>query len=188
MQSVYFTASIAAKSQYIKNYRAIAEYLNRHNYSVVCDQIFNATEESVRLMERVDRLDFLHRVENWIKASSFVIAETSFPSVSVGYEIALALRLAKPVLVLYSEGDPPSLLKYHTYDRLYTEKYNLASVGTIIEDFIRYIEGKHDTRFTFFLPEELNAYLENSSKRRKMTKSMYIRQLLEKDLQTNPSI
>ena len=179
--NVYFTASIAAKSQYLKNYQAIIGYLERRNFHVVHEHIIHATEESVREMEREDRVAFLKRVENWIKASSFVIAETSFPSVSVGYEVALALRLAKPVLVLYSEGDPPSLLKYHTYDRLHTEKYTISSVGTVIDDFVRYIEGKHDTRFTFFLPEELNAYLENSSKRKKMTKSMYLRQLLEKD-------
>ena len=178
---VYFTASIAAKKQYISNYKAIINYLESHGHHVVYQHIMNATEESVREMEREDRVAFLRRVESWIKASSFVIAETSFPSVSVGYEVALALRLAKPVLVLYSEGDPPSLLKYHTYDRLHTEKYTPSSVGTVMDDFIRYIEGKHDTRFTFFLPEELNAYLEDASKRRKMTKSMYLRQLLEKD-------
>lgn len=183
--NVYFTASISAKAQYIKHYQAIVEYLSKHGYKVVHEHILSATEESVRLMKREDRVAFLHRVENWIKASSFVIAETSFPSVSVGYEIALALRLAKPVLVLYSEGDPPSLLKHHTYDRLHTEKYTLSSLGTIIDDFTRYIEGKHDTRFTFFLPEELNAYLENASKKRKMTKSMYIRQLLESDVTKN---
>ncbi len=183
--NVYFTASIAAKNQYLKNYHAIISYLEKRNFHVVHEHILNSTEASVREMERDDRVAFLKRVENWIKACSFVIAETSFPSVSVGYEVALALRLAKPVLVLYSEGDPPSLLKYHTYDRLHTEKYAVQSVGSVIDDFVRYIEGKHDTRFTFFLPEELNAYLEDASKKRKMTKSMYIRQLLEKDLQVN---
>ena len=183
--NVYFTASIAAKKQYLTHYKAIIDFLQRNGHTVVHEHIFKETEESVRLMNRDDRIAFLKKVENHVKASSFVIAETSFPSVSVGYEIALALRLAKPVLVLYSEGDPPSLLTYHNYDRLHTEKYTINSVGTIIDDFIRYIEGMHDTRFTFFLPEELNAYLESASKKKKMTKSMYLRQLLQSDLLTN---
>ena len=183
--NIYFTASISAKKQYLTHYKAIVEYLEKHNHKVVSEHIFTATEESVRMMSKDDRVAFLHKVEGWIKSSNFIIAETSHPSVSVGYEIALALRLAKPVLVLYSNGDPPSLLTYHTYDRLFTEKYTIESIGTVIEDFILYIEGKHDTRFTFFLPEELNAYLEISAKKTKLTKSMYLRRLIENDMEKN---
>lgn len=181
--NIYFTASLGAKKQYIHNYKAIVKYLESKHHKVVSEHIFNATEESVRMMKKDDRVAFHHRVENWIKNSNFIIAETSYPSVSVGYEIALALRMAKPVLVMYSGGDPPSLLAYHTYDRLYTEKYTIDSIGSVINDFILYIEGKHDTRFTFFLPEELNAYLEITAKKNKQTKSMYLRRLIETDME-----
>ncbi len=181
--NIYFTASLGAKKKYINNYKAIVKYLEKNKHAVISEHIFNSTEETVRLMKREDRVAFLHRVEKWIKASNFIIAETSYPSVSVGYEVALALRMAKPVLVMYSEGDPPSLLTYHTYDRLYTEKYTIDSIGNVIEDFILYIEGKHDTRFTFFLPEELNAYLEITAKKNKQTKSMYLRRLIETDME-----
>lgn len=181
--NIYFTASLGAKKQYIHKYKAIVDYLEKQHHKVVSEHIFNATEESVRLTKKDDRVAFLHRVENWIKTSNFIIAETSFPSVSVGYEIALALRMAKPVLVMYSEGDPPSLLAHHTYDRLYTERYTIETIGTVINDFILYIEGKHDTRFTFFLPEELNAYLEITAKKHKQTKSMYLRRLIETDME-----
>lgn len=184
---VYFTASLAAKTRYITNYELIVEYLRKNNHKVIYEQITNETEESVRKMERKTRVEFLTKVETWIKSSDFVIAETSHPSVSVGYEIALALRFAKPVLILYSTGDPPSLLLHHTYDRLHSEKYTSSTIGRIIEDFILYIEGKHDTRFTFFLPEELNAYLEDAARRKKMTKSMYLRRLIETDLQKSNS-
>ena len=180
---VFFTASVSEKERYIDNYKTIIDHLHRHNHEVIYEHILNHTEESIRNLSREKRVEFLIKMENWIKSSNFVIAETSHPSVSVGYQIAIALRFAKPVLVLYSEGDPPSLLLYHTYDRLHTEKYNKNNVSTLIKEFIHYIEGKHDTRFTFFLPEELNAYLEDSAHKDKLTKSMYIRRLIEKDLQ-----
>ncbi len=180
--NIYFTASIAAKDQYLAKYKMIVDSLIRKNHTVTYEHIFKETETSIREMKKEDRVSFLNRVEKWIKSSDFIIAETSHPSVSVGYEIAMALRLAKPVLVLYSNGDPPSLLTHHTYDRLQTEKYTAHSLGSIIDDFILYIEGKHDTRFTFFLPEELNAYLEIAAKKSKTTKSMYLRRLIEKDM------
>lgn len=182
---VYFTASISVKDRLIDRYKVIIETLKKRGHKVEYEHILNATEQSVRAMSPKDRVNFLSKVENWIKTSNFVIAETSHPSVSVGFEVALALRYAKPVLVLYSEGDAPSLLLHHTYDRLHAEKYSNANVGGIIEDFVHYIQGKHDTRFTFFLPEELNAYLEDSSRKLKLTKSMYLRRLIEKDLQNN---
>jgi hypothetical protein len=163
----------------------IVDYLRKNKHTVIFEQIKNETEESIRNMDRKTRMEFLSKVEGWVKSCDFVIAETSYPSVSVGFEVALALRYAKPVLVLYSAGDPPSLLLHHSYDRLHTEKYTPSSVGRIIDDFILYIEGKHDTRFTFFLPEELNAYLEDASRRKKLTKSMYLRRLIEKDFTEN---
>lgn len=182
---IYFTASIAANRKYMTQYKTIISYLTSQKHSITYEHILNATEESVRLTSKDDRLKFHRQIEGWIKAADFVIAETSFPSVSVGYEVAMALRIAKPVLVLYSEGDPPSLLTYHSYDRLHTEKYTLSNVGTIIDDFINYIEGKHDTRFTFFLPEEMNLYLEDAAKKRRLTKSFYLRGLIEKDMEQN---
>jgi alpha-beta hydrolase superfamily lysophospholipase len=181
---VYFTGSISAKEAYLPQYNRIVDYLKAKNHTVTYEHITNSTEESVRKMDRAHRLAFHHKIENWIKAADFMIAETSFPSVSVGYEIALALRLAKPVLVLYSEGDPPSLLTYHSYDRLHTEKYTSENVGGIIDDFVHYIEGKHDTRFTFFLPEEMNFYLEDRAKKKKLTKSFYLRRLIESDMES----
>lgn len=182
---VYFTASISVKDRFIDRYKIIIDYLQKHGHKVEYEHILGATEQTVAAMSPKDRINFLAKVENWIRTSNFVIAETSHPSVSVGFEVALALRYAKPVLVLYSEGDAPSLLLHHTYDRLHAEKYTPSNVGSTIEDFIHYIEGKHDTRFTFFLPEELNAYLEHSSRKLKLTKSMYLRRLIEKDLQNS---
>lgn len=182
---VYFTGSLGAKNQHLPNYRHIIDYLQTHGHTVTYEHIVNSTEESVRLMDKHSRLAFHQRIENWIKSCDFMIAETSFPSVSVGYEIALALRVAKPVLILYTKGDPPSLLTYHSYDRLHTEQYTITNVGSIIEDFLHYIEGKHDTRFTFFLPEEMNFYLEDKAKKRKLSKSLYLRRLIEKDMNTN---
>ena len=117
-----------------------------------------------------------------------MIAETSFPSISVGYEISLALQYRKPVLILYSTGDPPSLFAYHDDEKLVAEKYTLANVRETIDNFVNYVHGATDTRFTFFITPQIARYLERISKRKKLPKSVYLRRLIEEDMVRNTSV
>ena len=180
--TIYFSASLAAKDQYLEKYKKIIAFLESRGHTVIAEHIINSSESKIRMSTRTERLDFHTQLEKWLKSCDFMIAETSFPSISVGYEISLALRLARPVLVLYSEGDPPSLLAHHENDKLYCEKYNDENLGKTILDFIDYIQGKNDTRFTFFLTPQQAAYLDEVSHTEKLPKSVYLRQLIEKDM------
>lgn len=180
--NVYFTASVVGKKDYQKHYQTIISSLQAKGYTVQADHIFNATEQSISLQTREQRLSFHSQLEHWIQECDFMVAETSFPSISVGYEISLALQYRKPVLILYSEGDPPSLFAYHTDEKLVCEKYTLQSVKDTIEDFISYIKGANDMRFTFFITPRIAAYLERVSKQEKIPKSVYLRKLIEKHM------
>ncbi len=111
-----------------------------------------------------------------------MVVEASFPSISVGYEIALALHRGKPVLVLYSNGDPPSLMDNNEEQKLVSEKYTSATLPTIIDDFINYVRGGSDTRFTFFITSEIASYLEKMGKKNKIPKSVYLRNLIAADM------
>ncbi len=183
--NVYFTASLVGKKEYQKNYTAIIDYLKAKGYNVVADHILNVTESQVSLQTREERLTFHKKLEGWIQSCDFMIAETSFPSISVGYEISLALQYRKPVLILYSVGDPPSLFAYHDDEKLVAEKYTLANMRETIDNFINYVHGATDTRFTFFITPQIARYLEKISKRKKLPKSVYLRHLIEEDAQRN---
>lgn len=179
---VYFTASIVGKKYYLKNYLKIIELLKSRKYKVISDHIIETTEDQIRLKGRQERLKFHNQLEKWINASDFMIAETSFPSISVGYEISLALQRGKSVLILYSIGDPPSLFAYHTSEKIVCEKYSLATLSDIIDDFIKYVEATEDMRFTFFITAEIASYLEKVSRKEKLPKSVYLRKLIKEDI------
>ena len=180
---IYFTASIAAKDKYLSNYRKIVQILESKGHEVVSEHIMSETESHIRMKSREDRLGFHAQLEKWIHSCDFIIAETSFPSISVGYEISLALHVGKPVLVLYSEGDPPSLLAIHKDDKLVCEKYQPDSLESTITDFLHYMQGKSDLRFTFFITPRIATYLEDVSKKEKLPKSVYLRKLIEQDME-----
>lgn len=180
--TVYFTASIVGKKYYLKNYCKILEILKSRKHKVISDHIIKTTEAQIRMENRGDRLKFHKQLENWIISCDFMIAEASFPSISVGYEISLALQRGKPVLILYYGGDPPSLLTYHEEEKLVCEKYTMKNLSGIIDDFINFAEGKNNTRFTFFITSEIALYLDRVSKKEKLPKSVYLRKLIEKEM------
>jgi hypothetical protein len=183
---VYFTASVSAKEQFIKNYTFIIETLQKQGHQVIADHILTGNEEKIRLLSRDERLKYHEKVEKWIHTCDFIVAEVSFPSTSIGYEVALGLRVGKPVLILHSIGDAPSLLGQHKDEKLVAERYTLQNVSEILKNFAGYVEGKHDLRFTFFINPRLITFLDNAAKHYRISKAEYIRRLIENDIKNLP--
>ena len=179
---IYFSASVVGKQKYYPNYLKIVAICKRLGYTISADHILNASEEQIRLHTKETRLKFHSKLEKWITSADCMIAETSFPSISVGYEISMALQHGKPVLILYSVGNPPSLLAYHRDEKIMCEKYSFSTLSDIIEDFAHYVKSSADMRFTFFITPEIAHFLEKISKKQKIPKSVYLRKLIEKEL------
>lgn len=181
----YFTASIVGKKHFLNHYLKIIEILKTKNCEVISDHIINSTESQIRLETKEDRLKFHKQLKKWIGECDFVVAESSFPSISVGYEISLAQNFLKPILILYSSGDPPSLLAHHKDEKLVCEKYTIESLADLISDFINYVRGTNDSRFTFFITSKIARFLEKVSKKDKLPKSVYLRKLIENDMRNH---
>jgi hypothetical protein len=178
----YFTASIVGKKHHQANYERIVQMLQDKDVDVSSQHIISVTEKDIQLQTKEQRLKFHQNLENEINASDFLIAETSFPSISVGYEISMALDRGKPVLILYSEGDPPSIFAYHENQRIVCEKYTAANLDNIITDFLRYVRGEGDSRYTFYLSSAQAAYLDKQGKKHRVPKSVYLRLLIDTDM------
>jgi hypothetical protein len=184
--NVYFTASIVGKKDYLRNYLKIIDVLKAKNFIVQSEHIIDTTEPEIHMKTREERLRFHRKLETWIQKADFIVVESSFPSISVGYEISLALQYRKPVLILYSVGDPPSLFAYHNDEKVVCEKYTYDTVQGIIDEFITFVRGAADTRFTFFVTPQIAAYLDKVSKKEKMPKSVYLRKLIESHIAEHP--
>lgn len=182
---VYFTASVSGKDTYLDQYLNIISYVKSLGHTVTSNHITERTEAEINNLAREEILDFHEKIEKWIKGCDFMIADTAHPSVSVGYEISLALRMGKPVLVFYTNGGPPSLLRYHKDENLVTERYSLGTYRDVIKSFIHSINGKTDLKFIFLITPRIAAFLENVVYKEKMPKSVYIRKLIEKDMENH---
>jgi hypothetical protein len=178
----YFTASVVGKKYHLNNYHKIIDILKSKNINVKADHILDANETNIRMEKKEERLAFQAELEKWINSCDFMVVETSFPSISVGYEISLAIHRGKPVLILYSEGDPPSLLAHNADEKLVCEKYTVDTLKDIIDDFLNFVESSNDMRFTFFITSAIAAYLDEVSRKQKVPKSVYLRRLIEEDI------
>jgi len=182
----YFTASIVGKKLHLADYIAIVQALKNLKYTVTADHILNTRPEDLGFETSEERHAFHEKLEAWIRTSDIFVANTSFPSISVGYEISMALHFNKPVLLLHHTSvEAPSLLIDYKTDEVLCEAYTRESLSTIIADFVNYAKSKAESRFTFFITPEISSYLSRVAKKNKIPKSVYLRQLIEKDMKSS---
>ncbi len=104
--NVYFACSITGGRAFESIYQAIARALLEDGHDVPTAYL---ADSEVRALEMtVSPRQVYERDIAWIRDCNALIAEVSTPSHGVGYEVAFALSLGKPVLCCYREGQPVS--------------------------------------------------------------------------------
>ncbi len=99
--NIYFACSITGGREFEPVYQAIVRALTEDQHVVPTAHL--AGSDVMALEAVVDPQEVYTRDTAWIRACDVLIAEVSVPSHGVGYEIAFALGLGKPVLALHQE-------------------------------------------------------------------------------------
>lgn len=100
--NVYFSCSLTGGRVDEEVYGQIVDHLLARGIDVPTAHL--ARPEVMALERVVDPQEVYQRDIAWINGCSAMIAEVSTPSHGVGYEIAYALTLGKPVLACYRQG------------------------------------------------------------------------------------
>lgn len=100
--NIYFSCSLTGGRQDEQVYGQIVDHLLASGIEIPTAHL--ARPEVMALERVVDPEEVYQRDIDWIDACDAVIAEVSTPSHGVGYEIAYALGIKKPVLACYREG------------------------------------------------------------------------------------
>jgi len=128
--NIYFSCSITGGRRDQAIYQHIVDHLTAKGHDVPTAHLSRADildEEKV-----IDPLEVYNRDVKWVEECESLVAEVSTPSHGVGYEIALALFLGKPVFCCYREGVKVSkMLTGNTYSNLiifgYTDEKDLLA-------------------------------------------------------------
>ena len=99
--NIYFACSITGGREFEKVYQAVTATLLSDGHVVPTAHL--AGGDVKKLEAVVSPRDVFERDIAWIGSCDALVAEVSTPSHGVGYEVAFALSLDKPVLCLYQK-------------------------------------------------------------------------------------
>jgi len=120
--NIYFSCSITGGRRDQAIYQRIVAHLAAQGHEVPTAHLSRADildEEQV-----IDPQVVYNRDVNWVRECGALVAEVSTPSHGVGYEIALALFLNKPVFCCFREDVKVSkMLTGNTHPRLMVFRY-----------------------------------------------------------------
>lgn len=100
--NIYFSCSLTGGRDDQSVYAALVGYLLAQGHNVLTAHL--ARPEVMVEEQVISPREVYERDIAWVKEADVLIAEVSTPSHGVGYEIALALTLSKPVLCVYRQN------------------------------------------------------------------------------------
>ncbi|MBW7944782.1 hypothetical protein H3C70_05295 [Patescibacteria group bacterium] len=183
---IYFFATTSQSQTYQQSYMDIIHTIEKLGHKVLYEPMEEDTRQQQQHMTAEERQSFYRRFMQQINKCDMVVAEVSYPSsINIGYRISIALEKNKPVLALHAKDKASPFLDGNTSERFLYEEYTPATLRKTIERALNFAEQHTDARFNFFIsPRHIN-FLDFISRKRKIPKSVYLRELIERDRQAN---
>jgi len=178
---VYFVASIKGKIRYLQHYKKVIQALENIGVDII-EHTLQPSEKEVYSLTDEGKIGHYKKVLGWIGQADVIVAESSYASLGVGYEISLALEKGKPVIVLHEEGNAPHFLEGIQSDKLMIVKYDLEHLEDILERALEVSAEVMDTRFNFFISRKLTLYLDWISQKKRIPRAVYLRQLIRREM------
>lgn len=125
-----------------------------------------------------------------ITKADVVIAETTYENFAVGYLIAFAVQLKKPVLLLrHATADKNAFVSGVENGWTVRKEYAENNLKKILEDFLHDndIQAK-DMRFNFFIDRPIYNYLRWAAFKTGKTKAEILRELVMKEIDKTDDI
>lgn len=187
---IYFSAAVYAKDTFGKYYDQIVKIMEGLGYTVKHDQVTSPDIdlEKLKITDESVRDQYYKNMLRWMNQADIVVIEASFPSsLNIGHEITLALEKGKPVVVFYKKGYDSVFLNGLHSDKLFLVEYTDDNIAKTVKASLDYAKDQSDTRFNFFLPPSLMSYMDWVADKRKVPRSVYLRELIERDREKNRS-
>ncbi len=183
---IVFIGTIIGKNK--EKYEKIVRILEKTGNKVVADHVMNTDQKDIDSWDEAKKIAFHRNVIRRIKISDIVVAEISEHSTSVGFLLSLAIReYYKPTIVLFQGEKEPNLLSTLEADsKLQMVVYeNDQDLEKELPMEVNFAKDQMDVRFNFFVPPQIVSYLDWIAKKRKMPRAVYLRRLIEKDMEKN---
>ncbi len=182
---VVFIASHSQSKDLGDSYKRIDEALKSHGHSVFTGNLFKPEKDS-ELAAKTLREGWYKEVIQQVKGAELVVIEISYPSTAnVGHILTEALDLGKPVIALYKSGRDPFFLRGRIDEKLTLLEYTDKDIDSVVASALDYAASIQDVRFNFFISPQIGNYLDWISKNKRVPRAVYLRRLIEADMNSN---
>lgn len=165
---------------------SVEEFLIRQGY-IVSSRKYTVNSESANFED--SKKIFSNNLKN-LKAADIIVAEGSYHSSGVGYEVSLALEEKKPVILIYNMSEDksnphhidriPIIYKGNSSRYLIVKEYDMRNLNKTLELALKDSRDLVDTKFILIIPPEIDKYLEWNSKQRGKAKAEVTREAIER--------
>lgn len=182
---IYLNLSGRSNKDQISLFSNVQKYLESMGHEIVHDyfspenfgDFYKPNSEHVK--------HIFDKANNLISSSDLVVLETSTPSVTIGYQIFQALKMDKNVVCLYTKDNGQLFIEGIEDEKFQLYEYSKSNYKKVLNFAIDGILFDKDVRYNIMLNKSLSEYLNNLSKVKKISKAVYLRQLIEKDMKDN---
>jgi 2'-deoxynucleoside 5'-phosphate N-hydrolase len=133
---IYFSGSISGGRDHEAVYRHMVSRLQAQGHHVLSAHV--ADPDALAIEKDTPPREVFERDTAWVRESAALIAEVSTPSLGVGYEIALAVQVGKPVLCVCRSGVRLSkMISGNTAPQVTVAVYSAeAELNAIVDSFL----------------------------------------------------
>jgi hypothetical protein len=188
---IFFVGSVYGRPKFDENYQTIVKNVTALGHSLNPDNVLTLTNDQMNQWSDAESIAFQKKVIEGIKQADAVFLEVSHSSTSLGYLMAIAIQAGKPVVAFYSGHSEPHLFKLleNSGDKVEIIRYaTLDELEKEVTYALDFVIGAQDTRFNFFISSELSSYLDWIAKTKKVPRSVYLRELIEKEMELAPPL
>jgi len=180
-------SSHRGQKQFEKEHAGIVSYLEKKGHQVV--HSMDMTIEKLIPLSYPEREAIFMEFYTKLEDCDIVIAECSIQSTQVGFGLAHIRSKGKPIVILSIKGVGGEFATpgetYSNVDNMFVSEYDLGTLSKVLDDALEYMQPHIDKRFTMIFPAYLLAKVEEVAHKKKLPKAVFIRQLIEQELQKN---
>ena len=169
----YFSASSNFLDKNKDLYIRIIKIISTSGYSLTSNWVNDKT--------KLNPEQLFEQATSAIKKSNILIAEITNPSTGVGQQISLALSQKIPVIILIrSDIEHEPRFTFGTKSPyIKIVKYDSSSLEYGLKKNLNNIKKNKYVKFNFVTTREINNFLEETSKEKNISKSEFLRKIIE---------
>lgn len=162
------------------HYRTIKTILEQRGMLVDFSHFNKSLEDDYSDLEATHKKN-----QKIIKNCDFMIADLTQFSTGIGYMIANAISLKKPVLSLFNKKEgkliPQAIKSSAMHSKLlkYVEYREESELDQVITNYVKDIKQRLDTKFILIISPDIDRYLEWASGSKRMHKAQIVRTAME---------